>query len=228
MSNFESSHLNAKTHGERPWIISTGVYLETGMLSIVRRSSYMKYSRLAMLIFMALCCILGMITKKLLNPFANIITEALHIPGGISTGFSIMFLVIAAEIVRGQRCQDPVLQKCGTLMGTVQGLLSLALGRVGSMDILMPVGFIVPGMAIDLVYWGQKHIRLSATERMVFANALAAVMASVTANIIVFRLHGAVLGLYLCVSAVSGSIYGFLGAAIAARLRPVYAQIAGE
>ena len=82
----------------------------------------------------------------------------------------------------------------------------------------MPVGFIVPGMAIDLVYWGQKHIRLSATERMVFANALAAVMASVTANAIVFRLWGPVLALYLCVSATSGTIYGFLGAVVAKRL----------
>ena len=62
----------------------------------------MKHSKLAMLNFMALCCVLGMFTKKLINPFANIITEALHIPGGISTGFSIMFLVIATEVVKGQ------------------------------------------------------------------------------------------------------------------------------
>ncbi len=181
----------------------------------------MRYSKLAMLNFMALCCVLGMFTKKLINPFANMITEALHIPGGISTGFSIMFLVIATEVVKGHHwdIEDDVLRKCGTLMGTVQGFLSLALGRVGSMGMLMPIGFIATGMSIDFIYQLQKYIKLSRTERMVFANALAAVMASVTANVIVFHLRGPVLGLYLCVSGVSGTIYGFLGSAIAARLR---------
>lgn len=170
----------------------------------------MRYSKLFTLNVMALCCVLGLVTKKMINPFANVITETLHIPGGISTGFSIMFLVIAAELVYTRHA--------GAMMGTVQGFLALAMGRVGSMGILSPIGYIVPGMAIDLVYCLQKHMNFSRLERMVFANAAAAVMASVTANIIVFRLKGPVLWLYLCVSAVSGTIYGFLGSAIAARL----------
>lgn len=183
----------------------------------------MKHSKLAKLNFMALCCVLGMFVKKLINPFANIITEALHIPGGISTGFSIMFLVIATEIVRGNETNvlDSEIRKCGTLMGTVQGLLSLALGRVGSMGIFMPIGFIIPGIAIDFIYSLQKHLKFSQIERMVFANALAALMASVTANVIVFHLSGPVLGLYLSVSGVSGIIFGCLGFSIAARLRSV-------
>ena len=190
----------------------------------------MKYSKLAMLNFMALCCVLGMFTKKLINPFAKVITELLHIPGGISTGFSIMFLVIATEVVKGKNydMKDSVLRRCGTLMGVVQGVLSLALGRVGSMGLLMPIGFLVPGMTIDLVYGLQKYIKLSQTERMVFANALAAVAASVTANLIVFHLRGPVLGLYLCVSGVSGSLYGFLAASVAARLYPMYRHQTNE
>ena len=103
-------------------------------------------------------------------------------------------------------------------MGTVQGFLSLALGRVGSMGIFMPIGFIVPGIPIDVIYALQKYIKFSRIERMVFANALAAIMASVTANIIVFHLNGPVLGLYLCVSGVSGVLYGCLGAAIVEKL----------
>ncbi|MBR4027932.1 MAG: hypothetical protein IKJ01_10400, partial [Lachnospiraceae bacterium] len=131
----------------------------------------MKHSKLSMLNFMALCCVLGMFTKKLINPFANIITEALHIPGGISTGFSIMFLVIATEIVKTNcpNSSDVIIRRCGTLMGTVQGFLSIALGRVGSMGLLMPVGFIATGIAIDMVYHLQKYIAFSQIERMVFA-----------------------------------------------------------
>jgi len=200
---------------------STGVYLETDMLSILRRSSNMRYSKLAMFNFMALCCVLGIFCKKIINPFANVITESLHIPGGISTGFSIMFLVIATEIVRSQcdLAKEFIFSWSGTLMGTVQGFVSLALGRVGSMGILMPLGFIASGMAIDVVYALQKFIKLNCLERMVFANALAAVTASVTANIIVFRLWGPVLWLYLGVSAISGTIFGSLGAVVAHRLR---------
>ena len=176
----------------------------------------MKISKLQMLNFMALCCTLGLFVKKLVNPLANIVTEALHIPGGISTGFSIMFLVIATEIVRTKRC--------GTMMGSVQGFLALALGRIGSMGVLAPLGYIVPGMTIDLSYWIAKYLKLSRTERMVMANALAALMASVTANVIVFHLSGPVLWLYLSVSATSGSIYGVLGSVIVARTAPVFGQ----
>lgn len=165
---------------------------------------------------MALCCILGLISKKMINPFANVITEALHIPGGISTGFSIAFLVIGAELVR--------LSWCGAKMGTAQGLLALALGRVGSMGALSPIGYILPGLAIDLVYRIPVCQKVSRTARMMLANGLAAVAASVTANLIVFHLHGAVLWLYLSVSLLSGSLYGILGAAITERLSLVFMQ----
>lgn len=179
----------------------------------------MRQSRLANLNFMALCCVLGLFTKKLINPLANVITDSLHIPGGISAGFSIMFLVVAAEVVRGgDKTVADSWRHCGALMGAVQGLLALCLGRIGSMGLLAPLGYLVPGMSIDLIYGLSDRFGFSRTERMVFANALAAVMASVTANMIVFRLWGPVLLLYLCVSAVSGTIYGFVGAMVVGRL----------
>ena len=176
----------------------------------------MKQTKLNMLIFMALCCTLGLFVKKLVNPLANVITEALHIPGGISTGFSIMFLVVAAEVV--------MMKRSGSMMGSVQGFLALALGRIGSMGILAPLGYIVPGITIDVVYSLQKYLKLSRTERMMLANGLAAVMASVTANVLVFHLRGPVLWLYLCVSLTSGSIYGYLGSLVVVRLCPIYQQ----
>lgn len=166
---------------------------------------------------MALCCVLGLFSKKLINPFANVITEMLHIPGGISTGFSIMFLVIAVELIRGRYC--------GTLMAAVQGFLALVLGRVGSMGILMPISYLLTGIAIDVIYAVHQPLKLTRLERMVFANALAAFMASFTANLLVFRLTGPVLWLYLGVSTLSGTIYGFPGAAIAKRLAGVLDRI---
>ena len=173
----------------------------------------MKYSKLTTLNFMALCCVLGLFTKKLINPFANVITDALHIPGGVSTAFSIMFLVIGQELVR--------VPKGGTLMTMVQGLLALVLGRVGSMGILMPLGYIVTGIAIDLIYGLEKKLHLNQIERMIFANALAAVMASAFANLVVFRLRGPVLLLYLCVSLMSGTAFGYIASIIAKRLKVI-------
>lgn len=41
-----------------------------------------KKINLTSLIFMALCCDMGIIAKKLIAPAANEITEYLHIPGG--------------------------------------------------------------------------------------------------------------------------------------------------
>ena len=176
----------------------------------------MRKSKLSTLIFMALCCVLGLITKKLVNPFANIVTEALHIPGGVSTGFSIMFLVIAKEVVRKKFS--------GTMMGTVQGFLALALGRIGSMGFFTPIGYMVPGIMIDVSYALGKYFKWNQTERMVFSNSLAALMASMTANVLVFHLRGPVVWLYFCVSATSGAMYGFLGTVIVSRLSIVHRE----
>lgn len=186
----------------------------------------MKNSKLLKLNFMALCVVLGIVSKKMMNPFANLITETLHIPGGISTGFSIMFLVIATEILQtpGYDSESGWQDKCGLFMGTVQGFVNLSLGRVGSMGILMPIGFMATGAAIDLIYALGKHVHFSRMERMMIANSFAALMASVTANLIVFHLKGPVLVLYFGVSAVSGMIYGFLAQAVVIRIRPVFYQ----
>lgn len=57
----------------------------------------MRQLNLRQLIFMALCCDLGLFAKKLILPAANLVTDALHIPGGIGTSFSLLFLVTAAD-----------------------------------------------------------------------------------------------------------------------------------
>lgn len=165
-------------------------------------------SRLTRLIFMALCCDLGLFTKRLIAPAANIITDSLHIPGGITTAFSLMFLVIAAALM----------PRFGiaTLMGAVQSGIAFAMGMVGSMGALSPIGYILPGLAIDCVFLLGRRLRLE--HQMLIANALAGMTASLTANLIVFRLRGAVLLLYLAVAATCGAICGLLGSWVTGKL----------
>lgn len=165
------------------------------------------------LLFLTLCCDLGLFAKRLINPLANLFTDALHIPGGIGTSFSLMFLVIAAAVV-------PMFG-CGTIMGAVQSVLALAFGMVGSMGALSPIGYILPGIAIDLLTWTLGRTRLSDPSKLALINSCAGVVASLTACAIVFRLQGPVLLLYLCVSATSGAVCGTLGAEIVRRMRPL-------
>lgn len=164
----------------------------------------MRHSRLKRLLFLALCCDFGLFAKQLISPFANIVTDALRIPGGVGTAFSLMFVVIAAEMIPRFGC--------ATIMGAVQSLLAIALGRMGSMGILSTLGYIVPGIAIDLIM--RLAGKLPRTDRLVIANAVASACASLTANLIVFRLRGAPLILYLCVASTSGALCGLLGGRI--------------
>lgn len=173
----------------------------------------MKNIRLRHLIFWALCCCMGLFCKRLIAPAANIITDALHVPGGIGTGFSLMFLSIAATLL-------PHATGC-TIMSAVQSGLALSLGMVGSMGALSPIGYILPGLAMDLVFCIARKLNLPAADRIVCANAIGSVCAALAANWIVFRLHGIVLLLYLSISGTSGAAFGILGAHLAQKLQPI-------
>lgn len=170
----------------------------------------MKSDKLRRLIIMALCCDLGLFSKRLIAPAANVLTDALHIPGGIGTSFSLMFLIVAVGVM-------PKFW-CGTVMGAIQSLIALSLGMVGSMGALSPIGYIVPGFVIDCVMLAARKTGIGTEHAAVPANMLSAAAASITANFIVFRLSGVVLALYVSVALTSGAICGVLGGELIKRL----------
>ena len=172
--------------------------------------------RLSNLIFMALCCDMGVFLKKLIAPATNIVTEVLHIPGGIGTSFSIMFVLIGAVVVDAPGC--------ATLMSIVQSLIALAIGSTGSMGLLAPIGYIVPGIIIDVFLIILKRIKISRLEQMSIVNALAGVSAALTANLITFNLRGVPLALYFFVACLSGLISGILAATVVTRIEPIFAN----
>lgn len=177
------------------------------------RGENMKHDRLRKLIFWALCCDLGLFSKRLIGPAANILTDSLHIPGGVSTGFSLMFLVVAAVLI-------PQFGSAA-LMGIVQSAIALSMGMVGSMGALAPVGYIEPGLVIDCVVYLGRKLHWSDLSVAVTANMAASASASLTADLLVFRLRAIPLLLYLAVALTTGAICGILGDTLAARLRPV-------
>ncbi len=173
----------------------------------------MKTNRLRNLIFLALCCDLGLFSKRLIAPAANVITDFLRIPGGIGTSFSLMFLIVAAELVPRFGC--------GALMGAVQSILALSLGMTGSMGALAPIGYIVPGIIIDCIFYISRKTGTHNSGSMVLANMLSAASAGLTANLIVFHLRGPVLALYVTVALLSGALCGCLAVSLSRRLRPI-------
>ena len=165
------------------------------------------------LLFLTLCCDLGLFSKRLIAPAANILTDFLRIPGGIGTSFSLMFLIVAAELV-------PVFG-CAALMSMIQSAIALSLGMVGSMGILSPIGYIVPGIVIDLIFLLSRKIGLGTDLTLTTANMLGAAAASLTANLIVFHLPGVPLALYIVVALASGAVCGGFAGVLVKRLRPV-------
>ena len=166
------------------------------------------------LLFLTLCCDMGLFTKRMIAPAANILTDFLRIPGGIGTSFSLMFLVVAAELV-------PIFG-CATLMGIVQSIIALSLGMVGSMGILSPIGYIVPGIVIDLIFLLSRKTGLGTDLTLTISNMLGAAAASLTANFIVFRLPGVPLALYIVVALACGAVCGSFAGVLVKRLRPVF------
>ena len=174
----------------------------------------MKRFSLRNLLFLTLCCDLGLFSKRLIAPAANILTDFLRIPGGIGTSFSLMFLVVAAELV-------PIFG-CATLMSIIQSMIALSLGMVGSMGILSPIGYIVPGIVIDLIFLLSRKTGLGTDLTLTLANMLGAASASLAANFIVFHLPGIPLALYIVVALASGAACGSFAGVLAKRLRPVF------
>lgn len=173
----------------------------------------MQHQKLRRLIFMALCCVFGLFTKRLIAPAANILTDSLHIPGGIGTAFSLLFLVVAAALI----------QRFGTAsaIGAVQSVLALAMGMVGSMGALAPIGYIVPGLVIDAVLWLSRRIALPDALSILLTNMLASLSACLVANAVVFRLTGVPLALYGTVALFSGAVCGLLAGQLYTRVSPL-------
>lgn len=172
----------------------------------------MNHLRMRRLVFCALCCDLGLFAKRLIAPVTNLFTDALRIPGGIGTAFSLLFLVLAAALL-----QRP---GCAVLMAAVQSALAVSLGMVGSMGVLSPLGYLLPGLVIDAVLWAGRRTGLTGLLPVMLANMLGSVAAALTANAIVFNLRGVVLALYLTVSLLSGALCGLLASKLLVRLAP--------
>ena len=161
-------------------------------------------------IFMLLCCVAGVLAKKAINPAANMMTDFLHIPGGISTALSLMFLVMGAGLTNGR-------WNAG-IMGLVQGISALLMGSVGSMGVLIPVAYFIPGVVIDLMMLLPLKTPSGMRVKAFLANLASSLSAALFADVMVFHLPLNVLTVYLLVAALSGALCGYAAGAVINRI----------
>ena len=104
-------------------------------------------------------------------------------------------------------------------MGALQSGIALALGATGSLGALSPIAYMIPGIAIDLVF---LLLRRAKKETAVMAACIIAPLtASLTANALIFQLKGVVLLLYAGIACSTGALCGLIAIPLIERLLPV-------
>ncbi len=177
----------------------------------------MKNINIKDLILLAFFADIGFVSKRVIAPFANVFTDFLRVPGGIGTAFSLMFIVIGTYLIQRKGS--------ATVMSLVQCILAMSLGMTGAMGMLSVIGYIMPGIIIDIMIILCLGCHTSMPLSMILANAAGSVAAALTANFIVFRLRGAVLALYLLIGLISGGICGLLATVIYNRIKSLYKTV---
>lgn len=160
------------------------------------------------LVFLGLCVALSLVTKRIISPITNILTDFIRIPGGgAATAFSLMFLLVGTSGLRWKWA--------ATAASFAQCVIALSLGMSSYQGFLAVFTYTVPGVVMDLFrrYCPEKdqtYFALSCGT----ANAAGALMS----NLLVFRLKGMVFLLWMLVAAVMGLLGGLLGEMIFRRI----------
>ena len=172
-----------------------------------------RYFTTKQMIFMAICCDLGIIVKKLIGPLANIITDNLHIPGGISSAVSLSFIVIAAVMVNRFGA--------AMIMSIVQCAISVSITGGGSMGAYSILAYFVPGMIIDCVVWVFYKLKIGRQLKCFTANVFGSISTCLIANSLVFRLRAVPLVLYCSIGAFSGALSGYFAIIVVDKLKKI-------
>lgn len=166
---------------------------------------------LCQLAFVAICIALSLVTKRVISPITNLLTDFLRIPGGgAAAAFSLMFLTVATGRIGWPWATAAA--------GFVQSLIAMALGMSAYQGAFAIVSYTLPGLVIDLLRRLYPHRDLTYFAlACAFANTVGA---SLTAWL-VFRLHGTALLLWLLIAGVVGLFAGLLGGILFHRLEKI-------
>ena len=160
------------------------------------------------LIFLAICIALSLVTKRVISPITNLLTDFIRIPGGgAATAFSLMFLVVGTgRIPWGW---------AATAAGFVQSLIALAFGMSAYQGGFAILTYTLPGLVIDLF---RKIYPARDTAYFLLACAAANTAGAALTNVLVFKLGGIAFALWMLVACTMGLLGGFLGGLVFTRI----------
>lgn len=153
------------------------------------------------LTFLAICIALSLVTKRVISPVTNLLTDLIRIPGGgAATAFSLMFLMVGTAGLKWRWAT--------TAAAFVQSLIALSMGMSSYQGLLAVLTYSLPGLVIDLFRMiyplrDKAYFSLACTT----ANASGALLT----NILVFQQEGIAFLLWLLVVASVGLLGGLLG-----------------
>ena len=169
------------------------------------------------LTFLAICIALSLVSKHIIAPITNILTDLIRIPGGgAAAAFSIMFLVVGTGGLQWRWAT--------TAAAFVQGLIALTLGMSSYQGLFAVLTYTVPGLVIDLL-------------RLVFPNrdknyftvscGLSNGAGAFLSNLFVFHLEGIPFLLWMLVALIVGMFGGCIGELLFQRILriPEYRRI---
>ena len=153
------------------------------------------------LVFLAICIALSLVTKKVISPVTNLLTDFLRIPGGgAAAAFSLMFLVVGTSRL-------PWIW-AGTAAGFVQSLMAMALGMSAYQGAFAVLTYTLPGVILDL--FRRFYPRRDQSYFLLSCAAANTAGAGLT-NLLVFRLEGIAFALWMLIACSVGLLAGFLG-----------------
>jgi ABC-type thiamin/hydroxymethylpyrimidine transport system permease subunit len=161
------------------------------------------------LVLIALFASLGLATKNILHPLIGPLMGAIYVPtGAVTGGLYMMWPVMAFGFIR----------KIGaaSMVSLTQAFISLIL-PYGNFGLLSFVIYLVPGLAIDALFWVSRH-RACCLVCCMGAAAIANVAGTVLVGALVLFLPGLVLAFLAVVAAISGCVGGFIANMLLVRI----------
>ncbi|MBQ4641103.1 MAG: hypothetical protein IJB47_00595 [Oscillospiraceae bacterium] len=166
---------------------------------------------LSHLIFLAICIALSLVTKRVISPITNLLTDFLRVPGGgAATAFSLMFLVIATSSI-----QWPLATAAA---GFVQSLLALSMGMGAYQGAFAILTYTLPGLVIDLF---RKFYPRRDNAYFSLSCGAANTTGALLTNLLVFRLEGISFLLWMLIACVIGLLGGLLGGLLFHRIERI-------
>ena len=160
------------------------------------------------LVFLGLCVALSLVTKRVISPMTNILTDFIRIPGGsAATAFSLMFLIVGTSGLQWHWA--------ATSAALVQSLIALSMGMSSYQGIMAIVTYSVPGLVIDLF---RMHWRQRGGTYFSLCCAAANIAGAMLTNLLVFLLKGVAFLLWVLVAASMGLLAGLIGEELYRRL----------